>query len=64
MVSDSGPAGCVRRAGALQLSITVRFPLSMKWSALHFMLSPVTSTRLHLSARSPWRRIQSRRNAT
>ena len=28
------------------------------------MLSPVTSTRLHLSARSPWRRIQSRRNAT
>ena len=27
MVSDSGPAGRVCRAGALQLSITVRFPL-------------------------------------
>ena len=27
MVSDSGPAGRVRRAGALQLSITGRFPL-------------------------------------
>ena len=30
MVSESGPAGCVRRAGALQLSITVDFPLSME----------------------------------
>ena len=30
MVSDSGPAGRIRRAGALQLSITVRFPLSME----------------------------------
>ena len=27
MVSESGPARCVRRAGVLQLSITVRFPL-------------------------------------
>ena len=30
MVSDSGPAGRIRRAGALQLSITVRFPLIYK----------------------------------
>ena len=36
MVSDSGPAGRVCRAGALQLSITVRFPL-MSEAELHMM---------------------------
>ena len=45
MVSESGPAGCVRRAGALQLSITVDFPLRSKWSALHFMLRSERSTK-------------------
>ena len=36
MVSDSGLAGRVRRAGPLQLSITVRFPL-MSEAELHIM---------------------------
>ena len=36
MVSDSGPAGRVRRAGALQLSITVRFPLMSEMEVAMF----------------------------
>ena len=37
MVSESGPAGCVRRAGALQLSITVDFPLSFELACEFYM---------------------------
>ena len=40
MVSDPGLARRVCRAGALQLSITVRLPLLSKWSALHFLILP------------------------
>ena len=40
MVSDPGLAGRVCRAGALQLSITVRLPLLSKWSALHLLSAP------------------------
>ena len=40
MVSESGPAHGDCRAGALQLSITVHFPLLSKWTALHFDIVP------------------------
>ena len=53
MVSDSGLARRVCRAGALQLSITGRFPLLSKWSALHFDILPwikITNLGSHILA--------------
>ena len=50
MVSDSGLAGRVRRAGALQLSITVRFPLVSE-AELHVLRARLVGGQLNKARR-------------